>query len=140
MRRAWSPARALAIAIGGVAGASLRWAVLTSTSPAPGSFPWSVMLLNLVGSVLLGVALAEEWSHPSARLLLHDIAGIGFCGGLTTFSTYAVEVVELSRAGHTATAIAYGLASVVAAVAGVVIGAAGLRRVRALRLPLEEQP
>jgi CrcB protein len=98
------------------------------------------MVVNVIGSVLLGIVVAEEWSHPSARLVLHDFAGIGFCGGLTTFSTYAVEIVDLSRGGYIATAIVYGFTSVVAAVAGVVVGAAALGRVRALRLPLEEQP
>ena len=90
--------------------------------------------------MLLGVLLAEEWSHPRNRLLLHDAGGIGFCGGLTTFSTFALEVVDLTRDGDPSMAVVYAVASVAAAMAAVTAGAGALRRVRALQLPLEEEP
>ena len=102
--------------------------------------PWTVLLINVVGSAVLGVAMAEEWRHPRARLALHDATGIGFCGGLTTFSTFAVEVAMLGRHGHAATAIAYVLLSIAASAAAVVAGAAALRRVGALDRPLEGEP
>jgi CrcB protein len=96
-----------------------------------------VLLVNCGGSFLLGTLLAEEWGHPRARLLLHDAGGIGFCGGLTTFSTYAVEVVDLLDRHRVALAVTYTLASVAGALAAVVAGAASLRRVRALITPVE---
>lgn len=133
-----SRARAATIAAGGIAGAALRWAVVTTV--AAGRFPWPVLAVNVGGSFLLGVLLAEEWDHPKARLLLHDAGAIGFCGGLTTFSTFAVEVADLMRDGHAAIAGWYTLASVAGTVVAVVAGAATLRRVRALTLPLEERP
>lgn len=138
MRAPWDLQRAIAIALGGVAGASLRWAVVTSVET--GRFPWAVFLVNLAGSALLGVLLAEEWNHPSLRLVLHDAGGIGFCGGLTTFSTFSLEVVDLVRDGDNSTAVLYASATVVATIAGVVVGAGALRRVRAITLPLEEAP
>ena len=119
-------------------GAGLRWAVLT-LSP-PGRFPWPVLVINVVGSFLLGVVMAEEWAHPRRRLLLHDAAGIGFCGGLTTMSTFAVEVAELLRDDHPATAYGYVAASLAGGLLAVVAGAAVLHRARALTLPLEERP
>ena len=138
MGPSWDRRRVAAVALGGAAGAGLRWAVLTSIEP--GRFPWTVLGLNVVGSVLLGGLLAEEWTHPQLRLLLHDAGGIGFCGGLTTFSTFAVEVVDLARAGDAVVAAVYGAASLLAAVAGVVCGATALGRLRAVELPLEEEP
>lgn len=138
MRGSWDRRRLAAVAVGGAAGAGVRWAVLTSVDA--GRFPWPVFVINVVGSILLGVLLAEEYSHPSARLLLHDAGAIGFCGGMTTFSTFSVEVVDLFRGGHVLVGMAYAVGSVVAAIAGVVAGAAALRRVRALTLPLEEAP
>lgn len=138
MRGTWDRRRVVAIAVGGAAGAALRWAVMTSVEA--GRFPWPVFALNLVGSVMLGVLLAEEWSHPSARLLLHDVGGIGFCGGLTTFSTFSLEVVDLVRDGDTWLAAIYAVVSVAGAVAGVAAGAGAFRRVRAVTLPLEEEP
>lgn len=138
MRGSWDRQRLVAIAIGGVAGAALRWAVFTSVDA--GRFPWPVLAVNVAGSLILGVLLAEEWSHPRARLLLHDAGGIGFCGSLTTFSTFSVEVVDLARADDVATAVFYTVASVAATMAAVVAGAVALRQLRAIKLPLEEQP
>lgn len=138
MTGTWDRGRAAAVAAGGALGAAARWGVVTSVDA--GRFPWPVLVLNVLGSVLLGVLLAEEWSHPRARLLLHDAGGIGFCGGVTTFSTFAVEVVSLVDHGHLPTAAAYGGASVAGAIAGVVVGAAALHGVRAIALPLEEEP
>ena len=128
----------MAVALGGIAGASLRWLVLTSTEG--GRIPWPVLALNVAGSVVLGMLLAEEWTHPSLRLLLHDAGGIGFCGGLTTFSTFSLEVVDLVRADDIAVAALYAVVSVVGTVGGVAAGAGALRRLRAITLPLEEAP
>ena len=138
VRGTWDRRRLIAVAAGGAAGATLRWAVLTTFQVGP--FPWPVFAINVAGSVLLGLLLAEEWSRPSARLLLHDAGGIGFCGGLTTFSTFSLEVVNLARDGDPTTAAVYTVTSMGAAIAGVVLGAAALRRVRAVALPLEEEP
>ena len=117
---------------------ALRWAVFTSVDA--GGFPWPVFAVNVAGSLILGVLLAEEWSHPRARLVLHDAGGIGFCGSLTTFSTFSVEVVDLAEDGDVGIAAVYTVASLAATVAAVVAGAAALRRLRAIMLPLEEQP
>lgn len=138
VRAPWDRRRALAVAVGGATGAGVRWAVLTSVEPS--RFPWPVLVINVAGSLLLGVLLAEESIHPRRRLLLHDGGAIGFCGGLTTFSTFAVEVVNLTRAGDEALAALYAAVSLVATVAGVLCGAAGLRRLRAASLPVEEAP
>lgn len=132
--------RTLAIAAGGVAGAGLRWAVLTATTTPPGELPRILLAVNVAGSFLLGGILAAEATHPRAHLLLHDLAGIGFCGGLTTFSTFAVEVVDLVRDGEAATAVTYGVLSVLGSAGAVAAGAAALHRVRAVTIPLEEEP
>ena len=138
VRGSWDRRRVVAIAVGGVVGAVLRWAVFTSVDA--GRFPWPVLAVNVAGSFILGVLLAEEWSHRRARLVLHDAGGIGFCGSLTTFSTFSVEVVNLSTDGDVGIAVVYTVASIAATVAAVVAGAALLRRLRAVTLPLEEQP
>jgi CrcB protein len=114
--------RATSIAIGGVLGAALRWAVLTATS-GPGRFPGPVLAVNVVGSCILGVLLAEARpAGPRTRLVLHDGGGIGFCGGLTTFSTFTVELAELIRDGAIGLALVYGVLSLVLCVAGVWVG------------------
>ena len=131
--------RAIAIAIGGILGASLRWAVIAATGP-PAGFPWAVFAINVGGSAVLGAVLAEETRHAGRRLLLHDGIGIGFCGGLTTFSTFAVEVAGFLRTHRAGLAVTYMFASVVVGILAAVAGAAALRSVKALTLPLEEAP
>lgn len=138
MRGTWTGKRAVAIAVGGALGAVARWATLHTFTA--GTFPWPVIALNVVGSVVLGVLLAEETTHPRTRLVLHDAGAIGFCGGLTTFSTFAVDVAELLRDDEVTSAALYLVTSVAVAVAGVMLGAAALHRVRAAALPLEERP
>lgn len=100
----------LLVAVGGTMGAGLRWAVLEATPEAV--FPWPVLVVNLVGCALLG-ALLGPGTPRSTRLLV----GTGLCGGLTTFSTFAVEVARLLRADDAPTAVAYIVASVVGGLA-----------------------
>ena len=138
MRGSWNWQRVVAIAIGAALGAALRWAVLTTVDG--GAFPWPVLVVNVAGSLLLGALLAEEWSQPSTRLLLHDAGGIGFCGSLTTFSTFSVGVVDLARDGSYAIAATYVVASLAATITAVVAGAAGLRHLRPATSPVEQRP
>jgi CrcB protein len=69
-------------------------------------FPWGTLFVNLAGCFLIGVlfALADPRPilGPSARLLLMT----GFLGGLTTFSTYALESVNFARSDSIITALA----------------------------------
>ncbi len=72
----------LLVALGAAAGAPVRFLV---GRLLPG--PRSTLLVNVVGSALLGLLV-----HPSPST--YALVGTGFCGALTTFSTFAVEVVE----------------------------------------------
>lgn len=117
----------------------MRWAVVEAAPPSDG-FPWVLFAINIAGSAVLGFVMAEERRHPRARLFLHDAAGIGFCGGLTTFSTFAVEVARFLHDGRIALAVVYATVSVLGAIAAAVGGAVALRHVRALSLPLEGEP
>ena len=100
----------LLVAVGGTMGAGLRWAVLEATPEVV--FPWPVLVVNLVGCALLGALLGLE-APRSTRLLV----GTGLCGGLTTFSTFTVEVAQLLRADDAPTAVAYIVASVIGGLA-----------------------
>lgn len=132
--------RWVAIALGGALGATVRWAALAVAEPS-GVLPWPVLALNAVGSFLLGVLLAEEASRgPRARVLLHDAGAIGFCGGLTTFSTFALDVTTQLRDGAVGAAALYTMLSVGLALGALVAGAALRHRVAALAEPLEEEP
>ena len=71
------------------------------------------------------VALAE---HRADRRHAAAFAAVGFCGGLTTFSTWMVESVLLTRDGNGGTAALYLLTSLVAGFAAVAVGIVGTRR------------
>lgn len=93
------------VAVGGATGAAARWVLVASTTPT--QFPWLTLLVNLAGCGLLGVLMGRR-TRPSTLLFV----GTGLCGGLTTFSTFAVEVANLLRHGDGAVGISYLAASV----------------------------
>ena len=117
------PLRYPAIAAGGVLGATIRWAVAEAVST--GGFPWATFLVNVVGAALLAWVGAVE-IEPTLGAAL----GTGFCGGMTTFSTFSVEVVELLDDGRLLVAVLYGVGSLVTAVGAFVLTRALVVRAR----------
>ncbi len=117
----------LLAALGGALGALARWGVAEALPRPDGGWPWATLLVNLTGCLLIGVltgALANRSPEPAwARPFL----AVGVLGGFTTFSAFAVEVVEIGDAGALAPAAGYVLASVVG---GVLAVAAGIRAAR----------
>jgi len=115
----------LAIALGGAAGSVARYAVSTLFRVAPGTFPVGTLLVNLLGSLLIGVCAA--WAERGAPWVRPWLMA-GFLGGFTTFSAFSLENVRLLRDGHLGTALAYALVSVGA---GILLAFAGYAAVRA---------
>jgi CrcB protein len=107
----------LSVGVGGLIGVLARWGIsrLTLHSEA---LIWSTVGINIAGSFLLGLLVAEEWFGRDLR----EGLGVGFLGGFTTFSTFSVQVVLEADAGEPGRAVAYMLASVVG---GVLAAAAG---------------
>lgn len=91
---------AVTVAAGGVA-AVIRYLVsrsLARVSDAE-SFPWAVLVVNVVGSAVGGVVLGlTQHSGVSAELQLVLLTGV--CGGITTFSTFGVETIQLFTVGR----------------------------------------
>lgn len=57
-------------------------------------FPWATMIINVIGSFILGLVAGVTIAHPDMKNL-DIIVGTGFCGGFTTFSTATFESVRL---------------------------------------------
>lgn len=113
-----TPLVLLAVAVGGALGAVLRQ--LTSVSLAGrGRIPWGVLVVNVVGSFVAGVALGAPLD-PTVQLIIVS----GVCGGLTTFSTFAVETIQLLSEGKHRAAVASVGQNLVIGIAVVLIGIA----------------
>jgi CrcB protein len=93
------------IALGGMVGALLRYGVVEAWHTS--DFPWPTLLVNVVGSGLLGLVTVRTIPIRMQRLI-----AVGFCGGLTTFSTLSLEVVRLLDDGDGGLAVIYVVASV----------------------------
>ncbi|MGY1622487.1 fluoride efflux transporter CrcB [Geodermatophilus sp. SYSU D00965] len=118
----------LMAALGGVLGALARWGIGTALPRSPDGWPWATTLVNLTGCLVLGVLLGVLFARYPDHPWLRPFLGTGVLGGYTTFSTFAVETVELADVGAWTTAVAYVavsvLGGVLAAAAGVVLGRA----------------
>ena len=112
----------LAVAAGGALGSAARYGLqLAWPTPAAG-FPWTTLITNLTGAALLG-GLMRVISHRIApHPLLRPFLGTGVLGGFTTFSTYAVQTVDLVDAGHPGRALGYVLGTLIGALVAVHLG------------------
>jgi CrcB protein len=114
--------RALAVCAGGALGALARAGAARALPTAPGHWPWATFAVNLAGTLLLAwlTTRVTELAAPTRYVRL--VVGTGFCGALTTFSTFQVETIRLARDGHAALGLAYATASMAAGMA-VAVGA-----------------
>jgi CrcB protein len=89
------------------------------TAVHSGQLPWTTVVINVVGSFLLGFLLpvASDWSDPVRNGL-----SIGLLGGFTTFSTFSVEVFYDAHSGDSGFALLYLAASVIGGIAAAGLG------------------
>lgn len=106
------------VLLGGAVGAPLRYLTdLFIQSRHDSVFPWGTFSVNVVGGFVLGV-VAGAVSLADAPVWLLTLVGTGFCGALTTFSTFTFETVRLLEEGsllegllNTTVSLVVGLAS-----------------------------
>lgn len=119
---------ALGCALGGVARFLLGKGVNAQPWAADG-FPWATLIINVAGSVCLGI-VAEfylERESSSFRMEIYLLLGTGFCGGFTTFSSFSLEMLNLIKAGAILPSIGYALGSVIISLLGVFAGMHGMK-------------
>jgi fluoride exporter len=119
----------LAIFLGGACGTLARYALAVHHPIASGGFPWVTLLVNLSGSLAIGL-LVPITGHVSRRVpVLGPLLVIGLLGGWTTYSTLAVDATLLGKDGHIGTMVAYLVVTVAGGLALVVAGHAVGRKV-----------
>jgi CrcB protein len=107
---------ALLVALGAAVGAPARFLIDRAVQRRhPGSVPGGTLTVNTVACVLLGAV-----TGLSAHLGLDVVAllGTGFCGTLSTYSTFSFESMTLAATGHRGRAALYVCASLVAGIGG----------------------
>jgi CrcB protein len=96
----------LAVGIGAAVGAWLRWALGALLNGLFPTVPPGTLLANLLGGYLVGVAIGVFSQHPEISPEWRLLIITGFCGGLTTFSTFSVEITALLQQGRAAAMVA----------------------------------
>jgi CrcB protein len=94
------------ICAGASAGALLRWLLSASLNALWPSVPLGTLVANLSGGYLIGLAFAWISANPALPPELRLLVVTGFLGGLTTFSTFSVEVVDAAQRGNLSSAAA----------------------------------
>ncbi len=110
----------VAVLIGGLVGTGLRLGLDALLPHADDAFPWSTLIINIVGSFALGVLVARVW--PIAPAWLRAGLGAGLLGSFTTFSALAVSLVTLTTAGNGSIAVIYLVVSLVAGLGAAFLG------------------
>lgn len=115
------------VLVGGTLGTAAREALTLASGPV-GSFPATILVINVGGALLLGVlleSLARRGGDTARALRVRLLAGTGFLGGFTTYSALATDTGLLAAAGSPTLAVANSLGTLVlgaaATWAGIVI-------------------
>lgn len=102
-----------AVYIGGGVGALLRFGLVEALPADPTRWPWHTFIANLLACAVLSFAIAHRergWGSDRRIALI----GSGFCGGLSTFSTFQLEIYRMFDAGSYLLAASYLAASIAA--------------------------
>ncbi len=92
------PLAVIAIGVGAAIGAWLRWLLGVGLNAAFPSIPPGTLAANLIGAYVIGAAIAFFARTPALAPEWRLLITTGFCGGLTTFSTFSAEIASLFQA------------------------------------------
>jgi CrcB protein len=112
------------VIVGAMVGAPMRYLADRAVQSKHDSvFPWGTLAVNVAGSFVLGFLYTASRQHGLSPHVM-AVAGTGFCGALTTYSTFSYETIRLLTNGARFYALANVVASVVAGLGAAAIGAA----------------
>lgn len=104
------------IFLGGGLGSILRYAISKLFMADKSSFPWSTLIANFIGCFIIGIVLGWFLNNNKQYSDLYVFLSIGFCGGLTTFSTFSVEGLTYLKNGDLLIFLTYLLFSIIGSI------------------------
>jgi len=111
------------LAVAGAVGTLLRAGCTTLATRLIGvGFPWGTLVVNVAGSLAFGLLVGFARTRGNLSVSLETILLIGLMGGFTTFSSYAFQSVDMLAGGRVVHAVAYIIATNVAALMAVWVG------------------
>ena len=120
----------LQVAFGGALGAAARYLANIGAARLFGAgFPWGTVIVNVVGSLVMGILVVTLAQKDAMRLVPFLMTGI--LGGFTTFSAFSLDALKLFQSGQPALAAVYVFGSVTLSLAAIVAGVALARGVYA---------
>lgn len=106
--------------LGGGAGSVVRYGanvILQKMLRTP--FPLSTLMVNIIASFVLGLMAAAMMKYPGRYENHRLLIGVGFCGGLSTFSSFSLELFDMMREGRVLLPLVYMLTSILACLAAI---------------------
>ena len=110
--------------LGGGLGSVMRFGVgrLLQYYQLNTTFPWATFSVNIIGSFLIGLLLASEFIMTDNYNVVKSFLIIGFCGGFTTFSSFAYENFYLIKQGQLGIFLTYSIISLIIGITAVYLG------------------
>lgn len=116
--------KCLVVGAGGFVGSVCRYLISLIPMKETTTFPFKTFFTNILGAFIIGLIVAISLKKPGLDPKLTLLIKTGFCGGFTTFSTFALESSDLWTNGHYAIALLYMVLSVILCIAAVLVAEA----------------
>ncbi|MFD1095176.1 fluoride efflux transporter CrcB [Salegentibacter chungangensis] len=113
---------ALLVFIGGGFGSVLRFLISKALNKQAFPIPYGTLTVNILGSLILGFILGMALKNDSLNNASNFLLSVGFCGGFTTFSTFAFENQALFRSGDYVHFAIYAFGSLILGLLAVTLG------------------
>lgn len=108
--------------LGGGVGSALRYLLSTFFSPAANSFPYATFIVNIAGSLLIGVLMGVFINDSAIQQNWKVLLITGFCGGFTTFSAFSKESFVMIQQQQFGMLTLYVLMSIIVCIAATATG------------------
>lgn len=100
--------------VGSGLGGIVRYGISIFMAKSPeGAVPKATLCINIIACFILGAIMGKLQNFSSAEQPLYLLMAVGFCGGMSTFSTWSYEHLQLIQQGYYSTAILYILSSII---------------------------